>query len=107
MLEKYNYITIFHIKRYINGKKNIFNKKTMSFNIKISNGKGNVQNIKVSNSDTIGQVKSAAHYTPIESWKFKTNGEILSNDKTIEYYGIEPDDCIVASKNQIGGEPYE
>ena len=79
----------------------------MSFNIKISDGKGKIQNLKVNNSDTISSAKTAAGHTPTNSWKWKCEGQILNDGKTIEFYNIEQDDVIIASKNQIGGEPYK
>ncbi len=79
----------------------------MSFNIKISNGKGNITNLKVTKNDTISQAKSAAQHTPTNAWKWKFNGFVLNDEKTIGFYEIEEDDVILISKNQIGGEPYK
>lgn len=79
----------------------------MSFNIKISNGKGKFFNISVTKADTIGNAKNKAGHTPIDNWKWKCNGSILKNDKTMEFYEIEEDDFILATVNQIGGEPYK
>lgn len=77
----------------------------MSFNIKISNGKGNIQNLGVKKTDTISAAKIASGYNPPNNFKWKSDGEILKDDKTFEFYGIEEDDMIIVSKNQIGGEP--
>ena len=79
----------------------------MSFNIKISDGKGQIRNLKVNNSDTIGSAKTAAGYTPTNSWKWKIDGGVLSDDKTIGDYNLEEDDVIVVSKNQLGGDFYK
>ena len=79
----------------------------MSFNIKISDGKGQIRNLKVKNSDTIRSAKTAAEYTPTNSWKWKIDGGVMSDDKTIGYYNLEEDDVIVVSKNQLGGDFYK
>ena len=79
----------------------------MSFNIKISSGKGKVQNLKVKKNDKISDAKNASGYTPITSWKWKFDGKVLQNENTFESYDIEDDDLIVATKNQIGGEKYK
>ena len=79
----------------------------MSFNIKISNGKGNVTNLKVTKNDTISQAKSAAGYTPINAWKWNCNGSVLNDKKTIGFYEIEENDVIIVSKNQLGGEHFK
>ena len=59
----------------------------MSFNIKISNGKGNVTNLKVTKNDTISQAKSAAGYTPT---KQKVQQDIhqlmLGNGKVMDVF---------------------
>ena len=77
----------------------------MSFNIKISNGKGNVQNLTVKKTDTISAAKIASGYNPPKNFKWKSDGQVLNDDKTFDFYGIEEDDVIIVSKNQIGGEP--
>ena len=77
----------------------------MSFNIKISNGKGNVQNLTVKGTDTISAAKIAGGYNPPKNYKWKSDGQVLNDDKTFAFYSIEEDDMIVVSKNQIGGEP--
>lgn len=79
----------------------------MSFNIKISDGKGHIRNLKVNNSDTIESAKTAAGYTPTNSWKWKFDGRVLKDDKTIGYYNIEEDDVIIVSTNQPGGDFYK
>jgi hypothetical protein len=79
----------------------------MSFNIKISNEKGNVTNLKVTKNDTISQAKSAAGYTPPKSWKWKSNGCILKDENTIGFYEIEEDDVIIVSRTQPGGKSYK
>ena len=79
----------------------------MSFNIKISNGKGNVTNLKVTKNDTISTAKSAAGYTPTKNWKWKSNGSVLNDEKTIGFYEIEEDDVIIVSRNQPGGKSYK
>ena len=79
----------------------------MSFNIKISDGKGKIRNLKVNNSDTIESAKTAGGYTPTNSWKWKIDGGVLSDDTTIGYYNLEEDDVIVVSKNQLGGDFYK
>lgn len=77
----------------------------MSFNIKISTGKGKFQNLKVNKTDTISAAKIAAGYNPPKNYKWKSNGQVLNDNNTIEFYDIEEDDMIIVSKNQIGGEP--
>jgi hypothetical protein len=79
----------------------------MSFNIKISDGKGNIKNLSVTKTDTISSAKIAAGYTPTTNYKWKTDGQVLKDEKTIEFYDIEKDDLIVVSKNQVGGEFYK
>jgi len=79
----------------------------MSLNIKISSGKGKVQNLKVKNTDKISDAKNASGYTPVSSWKWKSDGLVLKDEKTFESYNIEEDDLIIATKNQIGGEKYK
>jgi hypothetical protein len=79
----------------------------MSFNIKISNGKGNIQNLSVKKTDTISNAKIAAGYTPTTNYKWKSDGQVLKDEKTIDFYNIEEDDLIVVSRNQIGGEFYK
>ena len=79
----------------------------MSFNIKISDGKGQIKNLQVKNSDTIRSAKTATGYIPTNSWKWKFDGRVLNNDKTIGYYNLEEDDVILVSKNQIGGDFYK
>ena len=79
----------------------------MSFNIKISDGKGQIKNLQVKNSDTIRSAKTAIGYIPTNSWKWKIDGGVLSDDKTIGDYNLENDDVIVVSKNQIGGDFYK
>ena len=79
----------------------------MSFNIKISDGKGQIRNLKVNNSDTIGSAKTAAGYTPTNSWTWIIGGKVLRDDKTIGYYNLEENDFIVVSKNLIGGDFYK
>ena len=77
----------------------------MSFNIKISNGKGKIQNLSVKKTDTISAAKIASGYNPPKNFKWKSDGQVLNDDKTFDFYGIEEDDVIIVSKNQIGGEP--
>lgn len=79
----------------------------MSLNIKISSGKGKVQNLQVKKNDKISDAKIALGYTPITSWKWKSEGTVLNDENTFEYYGFEDDDIIVATKNQLGGEKYK
>ena len=79
----------------------------MSFNIKISNGKGNVTNLKVTKNDTISAAKSAAGYKPTNAWKWKSNGSVLKDENTIGFYEIEEDDVIIVSRNQPGGKSYK
>ena len=79
----------------------------MSLNIKISSGKGKVQNLQVKKNDKISDAKIALGYTPITSWKWKSDGVVLKDENTFESYGIEDDDLILVTKNQIGGEKYK
>ena len=79
----------------------------MSFNIKISNGKGKIQNLSVKKTDTISIAKTAAGYTPNTNYKWKFDGQVLKDEKTIESYDIEEDDIILVSNNQIGGDFYK
>ena len=79
----------------------------MSFNIKISNGKGKIQNLSVKKTDTISIAKTAAGYTPTANYKWKCDGQVLKDEKTIESYDIEEDDIILVSNNQIGGDFYK
>ena len=79
----------------------------MSLNIKISSEKGKVQNLKVKKNDKISDAKNASGYTPITSWKWKSDGVVLKDENTFESYGIEDDDLILVTKNQIGGEKYK
>ena len=71
-----------------------------SFNIKIKNPKGKEKIISVKSTDSIGNAKSYAGYVGY-IWKF--NGEVLKDEKTIEYYGIEEDDVIILNSPQPGG----
>ena len=71
-----------------------------SFNIKIKNPKGREKILKVNSNDTISTAKANAGYA---GYIFKFNGEVLKDDKTIEYYGIEEDDVIILHTPQIGG----
>ena len=71
-----------------------------SFNIKIKNPRGKEKILRVNSNDTINTVKVNAGYN---GYIFKFNGEVLKDDKTIEYYGIEEDDVIILNTPQIGG----
>ena len=79
----------------------------MSLNIKISSGKGKVQNLTVKKNDKISDAKNSSGYTPITSWKWKCDGKVMKDENTFEFYGIEDDDLILVTKNQIGGEKYK
>jgi hypothetical protein len=72
----------------------------MNFNIKIKNPRGKEKILNVNSNDQISAAKSKAGYT---GYIFKFNGEVLKDDKTIEYYGIEEDDVIILNTPQIGG----
>ena len=63
--------------------------------------KGIKVEINVNSNDTIYEVKKkyGDHYVML-----KYNGEILNNNKTIEYYGIEEEDIIIANQRVLGGE---
>lgn len=71
-----------------------------SFGIKIKNPKGKEKTIYVKSNDSIGNAKSNAGYVGY-IWKF--NGEVLKDEKTIEYYGIEEEDVIILNSPQPGG----
>ena len=71
-----------------------------SFNIKIKDAKGKVKLVRVNSDNLIGSVKANSSCNGY-IWKF--NGEVLKDDKTIEYYGIEEDDTIISNIPQIGG----
>ncbi len=71
-----------------------------SFNIKLKNPKGKEKILKVNSNDKISDTKANAGYT---GYIFKFNGEVLKDDKTIEYYGIEEDDVIILNTPQVGG----
>jgi len=70
------------------------------FNIKIKDAKGKVKLVRVNSDNLIGSVKANSSCNGY-IWKF--NGEVLKDDKTIEYYGIEEDDTIISNIPQIGG----
>ena len=57
--------------------------------------------LDVKKNDTIREVKIKAGFI---SSQFKYDGELLQDDKTIEYYGIEEDDVIASNARSIGGE---
>ena len=71
-----------------------------SFNIKIKDAKGKVKLVRVNSNDLIRSVKANSSCNGY-IWKF--NGEVLKDDKTIEYYGIEEDDTIISNIPQPGG----
>ena len=71
-----------------------------SFNIKIKDAKGKVKLVRVNSDNLIGSVKANSSCNGY-IWKF--NGEVLKDDKTIEYYGIEEDDTIISNIPQPGG----
>ena len=71
-----------------------------NFNIKVKTPKGKEKIVNVSSTDTIGSAKSKSGFSGY-IWKF--DGEILKDDKTMEYYGLEEDDTIINNTPQPGG----
>ena len=72
-----------------------------TFFVKIQNPNGKGKSLKVNTSDKISTAKINAGQVGYV-WKF--NGEVIKDDKTIEYYGIEEDDCIISNTPAPGGE---
>lgn len=69
--------------------------------IKIENVKANEVYVDVKKNDTIREVKIKAGFI---SFMFSYEGKVLKDDRTIEDYGIEEDDVIIAKKLSKGGE---
>lgn len=69
--------------------------------VKIIDGRGEEKRIRIDTNKTIRDLKQKYGDTEIN---LKFNGEILKDDKTIEYYEIEEDDCIMSNKRAVGGE---
>jgi len=70
----------------------------MKINIRFCNRKE--KSIIINETDTILEVKRIIEERGI---LLKFNGEILENDKTIGYYGIEDDDTLIANNPVPGG----
>lgn len=70
-------------------------------NIKIKNERHHETKISVNYSDKIGDLKTSLNYDLKDRWRFE--GEVLNNNKTIENYGIEEGDTITTSKYVPGG----
>lgn len=68
--------------------------------LKIKNPTGKEKILYVNSTDLISRAKINAGL-PGYIWKF--NGEVLKDDKTIEYYGLETDDVIVSNVPVPGG----
>ena len=74
-----------------------------NYNIKIKNPQGREKRVLVSSNDTIIKAKQTHGYSG-QIWKF--NGEVLKDEKTIEYYGIEEDDVIISNIPAPGGNNF-
>ena len=69
--------------------------------IKFKDTKGKERTIGVKFTDLIS---SAKEKVGDKGFVWKYNGEILKDDKTIEYYGFENEDVIVKGERVIGGK---
>ena len=67
--------------------------------IKIMNSKGAVKKININKNDTILKVKQI--FGNIEA-KLKFDGEVLQDNNTISYYGIEENDILHAEYRSCG-----
>lgn len=75
-----------------------------SIKIKVKTPKGKEKVVIVNSTDTIGTAKIKSGYSGY-IWKF--DGEILKDDKTIEYYQLEEDDTIIINTPQPGGKKFK
>ena len=69
--------------------------------IKVKNPSGKEKTLVVSPSDLISKAKINAG---LQGFIWKFNGEVLKDEKTIDYYGIEDDDTIVSNVPVPGGK---
>lgn len=68
--------------------------------LKIKNPTGREKILYVNSSDSISRAKINAG---LQGFIWKFNGEVLKDDKTIEYYGLETDDVIISNVPVPGG----
>jgi hypothetical protein len=68
--------------------------------IKIKNPTGKEKSLIVNSSDLISKAKINAG---LQGYIWKFNGEVLKDEKTIDYYGIEDDDTIISNIPVPGG----
>jgi hypothetical protein len=68
--------------------------------IKIKNPSGKEKNLIVNPSDLISKAKINAG---LQGYIWKFNGEVLKDEKTIDYYRIEDDDTIISNIPVPGG----
>ena len=73
--------------------------------ISIKNLKGDSLRLNVSGDMTIARLKKkyAELYNEGNNCQFKFSGQVLKDDKTLEYYEIEDGDIIIANSNYIAG----
>jgi hypothetical protein len=68
--------------------------------IKIKNPTGKEKSLIVNSSDLISKAKINAG---LQGYIWKFNGEVLKDEKTIDYYRIEDDDTIISNIPVPGG----
>jgi hypothetical protein len=68
--------------------------------IKIKNPTGKEKSLIVNSSDLISKAKINAG---LQGYIWKFNGEVLKDEKTIDYYRIEDDDTIISNIPVVGG----
>lgn len=74
----------------------------MSLNIQIQNMRGKNTELKITPSEKIVDAKIRSGQGESIQWKF--NGEVMKNNNTFEFYGIEEDDVISSNFKSFGGK---
>lgn len=71
---------------------------SITVNLSCSNGKQYPLTVKLTD-----QIKTGKKLANQENAVWKYNGQVLSNEKTFEFYDIEDEDAIVTNTKVIGG----
>ena len=72
----------------------------MSINVQLCYINGEIKDLEISLSETIGERKIKENQ---ENAVWKWDGIILKNEKEFGFYGIETGDIIISSNKHLGG----
>ena len=76
----------------------------MSIKVQLCYINGETKDMEIMPSELVGDKKKSEHQ---EMATWKCSGKVLKNDKTFDFYDIEPKDIIYSSHKHHGGKNFK